>query len=365
MSSLSGAVPNASKYVQGGLPVSMDSRRRTIRLMPLGGTDNYTPLQNNIIRIQIPTSVEFLDTANSYLRFRISIKNTDIDTTLPCFMDENSMSWCDRFEVISNNGQVLESIHDYNLLVNLLHKATSPDDYRLTTGKMLDNQGSRAERMGNLANDKGRLYCAGLDASGIFGSQIKYLPCKFMSGSMMLEFSLASFEECFVGKPLTGTNGTYTISNVEYIAECISFGQDFNYLFEQQLRTSGIDISFHTYRSHHTSLQAGNDQVVQLAQNSKSVKGCYCILRDKDQYRSNQYESLSRYKSGRLAEYYFDLGGRLFPETFSYFLATLRQLRRKTLVCVLCAYQHERENFGVRNVKTPSTWQRMCRQLRT
>ena len=311
---LSGSLPTASTYVKGGLPVALDSKRRTIRLLPMMGNDGYSPSNNNIIRIQLPTSIGFLDTQNSYLRFRIKINNTTIDCSKPVFMDTNSMSWCDRFEVVSNNGQVLESIHDYNLLVNLLHKATSPDDYRLTTGKLLDNQGSRAERMGNLANNEGKMYCAGLDASGIFGGNSKYLPFQFMAGPLTLEFTLATFTDCFVGTPLGSGTGSYSISNVEYIAECLSFGQDFNYIFEQQLRTSGIDISYHTYRSHHQSLQSASDQVVQLAQNSKSVKGAYVIIRDKDTHRSNNHESLSTYKSGRLMEYYFDLGGRLFPE---------------------------------------------------
>ena len=311
---LSGSLPTASTYVKGGLPVALDSKRRTIRILPMMGNDGYTPTNNNIIRIQLPTSIGFLDTQNSYLRFRIKINNTNVDCTCPCFMDTNSMSWCDRFEVVSNNGQVLESIHDYNLLVNLLHKATSPDDYRLTTGKLLDNQGSRAERMGNLANNEGKMYCAGLDASGIFGGNSKYLPFQFLAGPLTLEFTLATFTDCFVGKGMNGGQGSYTISNVEYIAECLSFGQDFNYIFENQLRSSGIDISFHTYRSHHQSLQSANDQVIQLAQNSKSVKGCYVIMRDKATYRSEKHESLSTYKSGRLMEYYFDLGGRLFPE---------------------------------------------------
>ena len=158
------------------------------------------------------------------------------------------------------------------------------------------------------------MYCAGLDASGIFGGNSKYLPFQFMAGPLSLEFTLATFTDCFVGTPLSGGSGSYTISNVEYIAECLSFGQDFNYIFEQQLRTSGIDISYHTYRSHHQSLQSASDQVVQLAQNSKSVKGAYVIMRDKDTYRSHDHESLSTYKSGRVQEYYFDLGGRLFPE---------------------------------------------------
>ena len=214
MSSLSGAVPSNAKYVQGGLPVGLDSKRRTVRLVPQTGTGEYTPTGTNIIRLDIPPSLGFLDTQNSYLRFRIKI-DTDkvIDGTKPCFMDRSAMSWCDRFEVISNNGSVLESIHDYNLLVNLLHKATSPDDYRLTAGKMLDNQGSRVERMGNLASVEGRQYCCGLDASGIFGGNTKYLPCQFIQGALTLEFTLATFTDCFVGS-------THTSASHAQFAQC-------------------------------------------------------------------------------------------------------------------------------------------------
>jgi hypothetical protein len=292
-----------------------------IKLLPQTGTGNYTPQGTNVIRIDIPPSVGFLDTQNSYLRFRIKVDDTGVEVRKPVYMDKNAMSWCERFEVISNNGSVLESIHDYNLLVNLLHKATSPDDYRLTAGKLLDNQGCRAERMANLATKQGREYCVGLDASGIFGGNTKYLPCQFVQGALTLEFTLAQFADCFVGQnpvDLAGNSlssvGNYTISNVEYVAECISFGQDYNYLFEQQLRSSGIDISFHSYRSHHHSINNTSESNIQLAQNSKSVKGVYCVIRDKDRMRSKNHESLSEYKSGNLQQYQFDLGGRLFPE---------------------------------------------------
>ena len=68
---LSGVVPNHAKYTQGGMPIGLDSKRRTIRLVPQTGTGDYTPGGNNMIRIDIPNSIGFLDTQNNYLRFRI------------------------------------------------------------------------------------------------------------------------------------------------------------------------------------------------------------------------------------------------------------------------------------------------------
>lgn len=315
MSITSGSVPTHATYIQGGLPVGLDSRRRNIRLTPQAGPGPYNDISSNIIRIDLPPSIGFLDTQSSYLRFRVKVTHDTNATDLslgPCRMDANCMSWCHRFEIISNNGSVLESIENYNLLSNLLHSATSPGDYRKTAGRIIDNQGSKAERNANMASPSGKMYCAGLDCSGILGGNSKYLPCQFIQGSLTMEFHLASFDECFTQHG--ERRGTYTISEVEFVAEALQFGQDFNMVFEQQLRTSGVDIAYHTYRAHTQSLISSGDQSIQISQNSKSVKGCYCVMRDKQKYRSYKYDSLSTYKSGNLSDYQFDLGGRLFPE---------------------------------------------------
>ena len=309
----SGSVPKHATYVQGGLPVGLDSRRRNVRLTPQAGSGPYNDQSSNIIRIDLPPSIGFLDTQSSYLRFRVNVENNDVDLDAgPCRMDNNCMSWCHRFEIISNNGSVLESIENYNLLANLLHSATSPSDYRNTAGKLLDNQGSKAERTANMASPDGKMYCTGLDCSGILGGNSKYLPCQFIQGSLTMEFNLAPFNECFTHSG--SGRGKYSISDVEFVAECLQFGQDFNMVFEQQLRTAGVDIAYHTYRAHTQSLIQSDNQNIQISQNSKSVKGCYCVMRDANKCRSSKYDSLSTYKSGNLMDYQFDLGGRLFPE---------------------------------------------------
>ena len=85
--SLSGAVPNHAKYVAGGLPVGLDSKRRTIKLMPQTGVNGYTPNGTNVIRIDVPPSIGFLDTQNSYLRFSIKVSGNTGALRMPCFMD--------------------------------------------------------------------------------------------------------------------------------------------------------------------------------------------------------------------------------------------------------------------------------------
>ena len=314
MSLVSGVVPNSAKFQQGGLPVSMDSRRRTISISPQTGTGVYSPTGNNVIRIPLTSSIGFLDCSTSYLRFRVRNKNESIDLAKPCRMDQNCMSWVSKLEILSNTGSSIETIQDYNLLVNLLHKATSPDDYRSSVGRFIDNQGDECERQAAMIRGSGKVYCSGFDGSGILnGSSNRLLPLQFLQGPMVIELTLAPFNDCFVGVGASGKTPEYELDNVEFICDAISMGQDYLAVFGEQLATNGIDMSFSSYRSHHTSLHAGQ-QTIQISQNSKSCKGVYTIIRGKDTYHSNYVDSLSTYKSGNLIDYQYNLGSKLYPE---------------------------------------------------
>ena len=129
---------------------------------------------------------------------------------------------------------------------------------------------------------------------------------------MTIEMELAPFADCFVGSKKGTAELNYIIDNVEYIASVITFGQDYNAIFERQLRTDGIDISYSSYRAHTTSINTPKEDI-QISQNAKSVKGVYSVLRSKLKYRSPEHDSLTTYKSGNLKEIQYNLGGREYP----------------------------------------------------
>jgi hypothetical protein len=314
MSITSGQVPLSAQYAVGGLPISSDSARRTIKLFPQNGTSGYTYGTNGTIRLDLPPSIGFLDVHNSYLSFRVRVDNTVVNMSLPCRLDKHSMSWCRNFTINSSTGAVVESLDHYNLLVNLLHKATSPQDYASSIGQMLDGTGDKATRNACLAHPTGKQYVCGFDGSGILNGSTPYLPIGFLQGPMTIEMELAPFEDCFVGTKLSSsTSGlNYIIDNVEYIASVITFGQDYNAIFERQLRADGIDISYSSYRAHTTSVNSAKEDI-QISQNAKSVKGVYSVLRSKSKYRNAACDSLTTYKSGNLKEIQYNLGGREFP----------------------------------------------------
>ena len=78
---MSGMIPAMARYKTGGLPVSVDSLRRQIQLYPENGTSGYEPDINGTIRLQLPSTIGFLDTVNSYLSFRIKVKQNGTTPT--------------------------------------------------------------------------------------------------------------------------------------------------------------------------------------------------------------------------------------------------------------------------------------------
>ena len=309
-------VPSNARFQSGGKPVAISSSRRTVKVMPEGGTSGYTPDTNGTIRLELSPSLQFLDTHMSYLSFRIKPKAGTIDHSKECRMDKNSMSWCRSFTIYSSTGATIEHIDHYNLLTCLMHKVTSPEDYRTSIGQMVDNSGDRAVRNAAMAQPAGKMYNSGFDMSGILsggGDNGRLLPLGFMQGPLTIELVLSPFNECFVGTAPTGQTAQYEIDNVEYHAQCVSFSPEYNAKFSQQLRERGIDMSFSTYKTHNTVLNS-NSVDMSISQNSASVKGVYHILRSKDKYNSAKYDSLSCYKSGNVKEVQWDMGSKLYPE---------------------------------------------------
>ena len=308
-------VPANMRFQSGGKPVALASSRRVVIVTPEDGTIGYTPDTNGTIRIDLAPSLGFLDTHNSFLQFRLKTKEGTVDHTKECRLDENSMSWVRTFTIYSSTGSQLEHIENYGLLVNLMHKTTSPDDYKHSIGQMIDNTGNRAVRNAAMAHPNGSMFNSGFDCSGILsGANEHLLPLSFMQGPITIELTLDAFKNCFVGTNFDATtSASYVIDNVEYHANVLSADPSYNAKFSQQLRERGIDMSFSTYKTHNTTLPDANSVDMSISQNAASVKGVFHVLRDSAKYQSAEYDSLSTYKSGGLKEVQWDLGGMQYP----------------------------------------------------
>ena len=91
------ATPSSMMYRSGGKPVAISSTRRIVRITPEGGTSNYEPDVNPVIRIELSPSLGFLDTHQSYLSFRIKSKLGTVDHTKECRLDENCIFYIQQY----------------------------------------------------------------------------------------------------------------------------------------------------------------------------------------------------------------------------------------------------------------------------
>ena len=308
-------VPQNAQFMSGGKPISMPSSRRIVRVNPQGGSSGYNPETNNTIKMSLSPSLGFMDGHQSFMSFRI--RPIGCDLTKECRMDKCAMSWLRRFKFDGPDGSNLEDIDHYNLAENLLDAATAPPSYSETIGRALDNAGSIAARNARAAHPAGYKYCSGFNLSGILnGESEKLLPLSFMNGEMTMELTLAPFKECWVGTPavINGVTQTmsYQIDNVEFHAHCLTFGEDYNKKFQDQLLEKGIDLSYSTFRTHNSVL-TNSSMDLMISQNSSSVKGVYHVLRSKNKVNSASYDSLSTFKSSNLKSIQWSMGSVLTP----------------------------------------------------
>jgi hypothetical protein len=147
--------PANMQYTSGGLPVALPSSRRITKVTPQGGQSRYTPSTNNIIRIALSPALGFVDTHQSFLSFRILPVN--VNFAKECRMDRCSMSWARKLTITAGNGSLLEELDKSHLFNNLMDMTTAPSGYSESTGRALDNSGSKAVRNAKAAHPRGML----------------------------------------------------------------------------------------------------------------------------------------------------------------------------------------------------------------
>ena len=301
------------QYTSGGLPVALPSSRRITKVTPQGGQSRYTPSTNNIIRIGLSPALGFVDTHQSFLSFRILPVN--VNFAKECRMDRCSMSWARKLTITAGNGSLLEELDKSHLFNNLMDMTTAPSGYSESTGRALDNSGSKAVRNAKAAHPRGMQYCSGFENSGILNGMMGVLlPMSYVNSEITIEIELAPFNECFVGTPADpNLPMSYEVNDIEYNVHSLTFSEEYNQRFAQQLKDKGIDMAMVTYKCHNSILVADTVDL-QISQNAASVRSVYHVLRSKDVVSSAAHDSLSTYKSGNLASIQWSLGGRLTPE---------------------------------------------------
>ena len=266
--------------------------KRTKFLPTTGGT--YTQ-NNNILRIPISSSTDFLDGSGTVLKF--TYKNTTAQTIT---FDGSAHSVIQTMRLISTtSGQELELIRNYSQLHNMLSDLVMGPQQRFAKsyegygyqgvglGPSIDGAGAivvvasavkgatKEDQLGcnevNIATTLSHTFMLPLLSSIIGQGQKRYFPL-YLSGSLMLEIEFASSFSPFVSAinaPLA-----YEISNCELQTTCIQFGGDVNTQLFNMTSRAGLYLHTNTLATYYNAINEAN-QNIQINERLKSVKSVF------------------------------------------------------------------------------------------
>ena len=318
------------------LPLGVRGVAKARKFQPNNG-QQFTSV-NNIIRIPL-NSTGFIDTQHSYLQWDIAI-NGAVATGI-C-LEGSSQCVIRTLRIEGSDGSELERIDNYNvaqaalsdLQVGSNHKNTIENGMDLSFGApaaaatFLTSQATDLTGTAPVVANQAPLLWTNADAgttkgccmklmSGLLNNP-KYLPCGFVAGGgVVLELTLDTDVIALYDIGQAGTAATYTISNVNYIAQVVEMADSFNEAFRSMLNEqSGIQWAGQTLRGHQFNFQGSavaSTQTVPIAERAKSIKAIYQIFRSQAQINSIDNHSLTRRTFNGCTQYQFRIGSNVYP----------------------------------------------------
>ncbi len=167
-------------------------------------------------------------------------------------------------------------------------------------------------------------YCINL-LSGLF-TQKKLIPLKWMAAQLAIEITLASEADCVLTNDVANSL-TYSLTNVNFIAEMLEFDSAYDDGFLQGLRSGGVPIKFDTFHYHSFSM-SGTYNVLQIHERARSVKAAYAVVRDTSalsqmsdsdklyfalQESVNSTGFATNAGGGQIQQFQWRVGGRYYP----------------------------------------------------
>jgi len=153
--------------------------------------------------------------------------------------------------------------------------------------------------------------------SGLLNNE-KYVPLGFIAGGgLVLELTLDSNQNAVWND--AGTQGTYSISDVNYLGQVVEMEEGFNQSFRAMLSSAG-GVKWHgtTFRGHNysfTSAAIGSANIP-VTERSKSIKALYTILR-RNSGGTNQFSAtgytLSRRTFNDTQSVQWKIGSNVYP----------------------------------------------------
>ncbi len=324
------------------LPLAVESKSRRRTFFPTNG-QTFTDNTNNIVRIDISADA-LLDTQHSYLRFTGTFAAATVGLDFA-----GGHSFIRRLRV-EQSGTILEDIQSYNKLMGgIVLPCQCGSDYlkerSITEGV---NQNSRAgttalfaqpqaaqvtaagagvgDALGlrtgaALTNNNNNIlsqiavggsydFCIPL-TSGIFNNE-KLIPLMLMSAPLTIEIELAPHAQAVSAAGA----GTYSWSNVRYIANLVEVGQDVAQQLRMVQEMSGgvLTLAGQTYRHFSGQTSGGAESVINIPARVKSMKSIFFYS------KGSAADAVANYDLGgggtmSLQEFQLKIGSVTYPPT--------------------------------------------------
>lgn len=304
--------PSGITYSQGAIPLGTPAKSSVRKFYPKNGRD-FTPTGTNIIQLPLYAEGQFMDCAgHSFLKFDFLNKSSHTCV----FGGGGPQGLFKRVRVLSATGQQLEDMDDYNALHSLLQDVTCGVDYVNSTLQTKSGASVYPSTQAAVGPNKKKTVTMNL-VSGLL-MQPKYLPLLMTKGGLLIEITLEAADKALIGDSST-TSSDYQVSNMEYVAELVDFGPEFNSNFIQMMAGSGgALLSGVTYRNHTNTIKGG-DKHVDITERSRSIKSIVTIFRQ----QGGKYESKPKLESigdrqipKELRGYQYRVGSITYPEHF-------------------------------------------------
>ncbi len=304
--------PSGITYSQGAIPLGTPAKSSVRKFYPKNGRD-FSPTGTNIIQLPLYAEGQFMDCAgHSFLKFEIHNSSGSKDLKLG---GGGAHCWIKRLRVLSATGQQLEDIDDYNALHGLLQDLTVGEDHLKSALNVKSGAGKMPANTVGMGEGASGVYTINV-VSGLL-MQPKYLPLLMTKGGLLLELTLEDANKAFVWETGT-TDAGYQIKNLEYVAELVDFGPEFNSNFIQMMAgAGGALLSGVTYRNH-TNTVKDSDRHIDITERSRSIKSIITMMRTTAKYENQPTrESLSdRIVPKELQGYQYRVGSITYPEHF-------------------------------------------------
>jgi hypothetical protein len=296
-------------------------QKQVVKLPPKNGSSFAA---GNIVRIEFPAD-NYLNTLNSVLAFDVTWSTT---TGAPRFQRGGAQNLIKRLRIMYGS-LVIEDIQEYKTLVRIFTEAGVQNDYMSSSGTILDGMYGTLEidadadttraitaMTGNAGDDtalldrtsattlattlEGRLlkgagtvatelidgelgsssetrtYCLNL-LSGLLTCK-KLVPLKWMAAQLSIEITLADVADCAL---YTSGSPTYSLTNVNYIAEMLEFDSTYDTAFFAGLQGGGVPLKFSSWHFHSFNV-TGATSMLQIHERSRSVKAAFAVARTTD-----------------------------------------------------------------------------------